>query len=202
MPELLLLVQPMLDTVHWKRVPHWLLEELRAGLESSVPSVRQVVLPEIPVPRQAFDPSRDQYVAHKILSTIKEKTDSLANSSLIPLDVLYHPRAKVIALIPADGYVRGMNFIFGLAEVGGRFGMVFLSRLAGSRSLFSERTLKEVLHELGHLIGLDHCSNPACVMSFSNTLADTDAKEAAFCDECLSKVFSWLRALPPIPQLP
>ncbi|RLG48932.1 MAG: pentalenene synthase [Thermoproteota archaeon] len=156
----------------------------------------------MPAPRRAFDPSRGQYAANEVLSVLKERTGSLADSSLVSPDVLYHPRAKVIALVPADGYVRGMNFIFGLAEVGGRFGLVFLSRLSGSRPLFSERTLKEVLHELGHLMGLDHCPNPRCVMSFSNTLADTDAKEAAFCGECLSKISSWLRALPPVPRLP
>ncbi|MEO0185151.1 MAG: matrixin family metalloprotease [candidate division WOR-3 bacterium] len=43
---------------------------------------------------------------------------------------------------------------------------------------------KEVVHEVGHLMGLDHCSIPTCVMHFSNTIEDTDKKNVCFCDKC------------------
>ncbi|GAJ15820.1 unnamed protein product, partial [marine sediment metagenome] len=47
---------------------------------------------------------------------------------------------------------------------------------------------KEVIHEIGHLLGLRHCSNPKCVMHFSNTLNDTENKDIIFCKECRREI--------------
>ena len=44
--------------------------------------------------------------------------------------------------------------------------------------------LKEMIHELGRVYGLDHCSYPKCIMYFSNSISDTDRKTAEFCDIC------------------
>jgi archaemetzincin len=49
---------------------------------------------------------------------------------------------------------------------------------------------KETLHELGHILGLEHCPNPRCVMSFSNSIYDVDRKEARFCEMCKKKLVS------------
>ena len=47
-----------------------------------------------------------------------------------------------------------------------------------------ERALKEAIHELGHTYGLGHCQDERCVMYFSNSLGDTDRKQALFCPLC------------------
>jgi archaemetzincin len=85
----------------------------------------------------------------------------------------------------------GLNFVFGQATVAGRDAFVALPRLRETsygrppnESLYRERVLKEVLHELGHTWGLGHCPDPRCVMYFSNMLADTDAKGLEFCPRC------------------
>ena len=57
-------------------------------------------------------------------------------------------------------------------------------RLAEDADLFRQRALKECVHELGLTWGLRHCRDPRCVMHFSNSLLDTDAKGAAFCSRC------------------
>jgi archaemetzincin len=36
---------------------------------------------------------------------------------------------------------------------------------------------------LGHTYGLQHCSDPKCVMYFSNTLGETDRKRDKFCPQ-------------------
>ncbi|MGB9842483.1 MAG: matrixin family metalloprotease, partial [Candidatus Bathyarchaeales archaeon] len=51
-------------------------------------------------------------------------------------------------------------------------------------TLFSARVLKEAVHELGHTLGLRHCSRGSCVMYFSNSIIDTDRKQSLFCDQC------------------
>jgi len=50
------------------------------------------------------------------------------------------------------------------------------------------RAVKEAVHELGHTFGLDHCSDPRCVMHFSNMLADTDRKGREFCPSCRARL--------------
>ncbi|MFW9888286.1 MAG: FAD-dependent oxidoreductase [Candidatus Thorarchaeota archaeon] len=60
-------------------------------------------------------------------------------------------------------------------------------RLGLTEELFFRRTEKEVFHELGHVLGLRHCSKH-CVMLFSNSLADTENKPGNYCTDCLQRL--------------
>ncbi|MFX1263344.1 MAG: archemetzincin, partial [Promethearchaeota archaeon] len=95
-----------------------------------------------------------------------------------------------LGLVDLDLFVPDLNFIFGTAQFGGN-AIVALPRLRQSfyglpddDSVFFQRTVKEVFHELGHVLGLRHCTNH-CVMQFSNSLSDTDRKPDSFCQRCL-----------------
>lgn len=99
---------------------------------------------------------------------------------------------KTVFIINGDAYVPGLNFVFGVAV--GDKALVFTERLRSrDPALFYLRILKEVAHELGHAFGLPHCPNPRCVMSFSNTLADTDYKGPGFCPKCADQLRKTLR---------
>ncbi|WP_243678357.1 hypothetical protein [Vulcanisaeta distributa] len=103
---------------------------------------------------------------------------------------------KIVLVINDDGYVEGgLNFVFGVAKIGGgALALVFTKRLrGGEQSLYHLRILKEVLHELGHSFGLDHCTDPKCVMYFSNTIEDTDRKGPGYCQRCMARLRSLLR---------
>jgi archaemetzincin len=97
----------------------------------------------------------------------------------------------ILGVTNVDLYVQGLNFVFGLADPPKRVAVISLARLypefygqPRNPRLFKERAIKEAVHEIGHLLGLDHCPDPACIMFFSNSLADTDRKGPGFCARC------------------
>jgi archaemetzincin len=97
----------------------------------------------------------------------------------------------VLGVTGVDLTAPGLNFVFGLADPRSRAAVISLARLypefygqPRDPRRFKARAVKEAVHELGHLLGLGHCPDPACVMSFSNSLADTDKKGPGFCAPC------------------
>ncbi len=132
-------------------------------------------------PAYAYDRRRGQYRVGEILLRLRR------------LDM---PQAhRLLGLVDEDCYTPGLNFVFGQAMAGGRDAVVALPRLRQEfyglpkdEVLFQERAIKEAVHELGHTYGLGHCSSSRCVMHFSNSLADTDIKGAAFCERCRAEL--------------
>ncbi|WP_338604818.1 archaemetzincin family Zn-dependent metalloprotease [Sulfolobus tengchongensis] len=131
------------------------------------------------LPISAFNWDRLQFDAEKALNFLKNLYDFNYDS--------------IVFIVDADGYVNSYNFVFGLTI--DKVAIVFTSRLREefynrkpNPTLFMERLIKEVTHEIGHTLGLSHCNNMGCVMNFSNTIEDVDKKEAYFCEKCKYKV--------------
>ena len=124
------------------------------------------------VPSAAYNPLRKQYDSKMILKSLTEKKSREFDYRLGLLDV--------------DIFAPGMNFIFGLADPRKKTCLVSIRRLAGKA--ISERIAKEIVHEIGHLLGLDHCRDVHCVMYFSNTIVDTDHKDKKLCENCRREV--------------
>ncbi|MBB4634110.1 archaemetzincin [Longimicrobium terrae] len=87
-----------------------------------------------------------------------------------------------------------VGLVFGEAEVGGCCAAIGLEPLrqgsGADPDVLRGRLLTEALHELAHVAGADHCGRPSCVMYASFDIADTDRKEAGFCDDCRA-VLKW-----------
>ena len=150
----------------------YLVDGLKKGLAAEVTQVEKVT-----VPSGAYDPRRRQYRAEAFL----------------PLLTPYRTGDKrlVLGVTGVDLFVPELNFVFGLADSLHKWAIISTARLQpefyglpSNPQLIKKRALKEAIHELGHLLGLGHCPNPACVMFFSNSLGDTDRKGPSFCPEC------------------
>ena len=80
---------------------------------------------------------------------------------------------------------------FGRARQFGKAALISLARLAPDfygfppdERLARRRAEAEVLHEVGHLLGLGHCRVPSCVMRFAGTVDAIDLRGEQFCSGC------------------
>ena len=124
----------------------------------------------------AYNKDRKQYLSTAIIKNLPRPND------VTP---------KTLAVIDKDLYVPELHFVFGEAYLLKGTCIISVTRLRQSyygltdnNDLFLKRTLKEAVHEIGHLFNIGHCPNPLCVMHFSNSLPDTDRKDFHFCDNC------------------
>jgi archaemetzincin len=136
----------------------------------------------MPIPEEALNNARQQYRSDIILSRVHSYAEKDKALDL------------VLGIVDVDIFVPELNFVFGEAECPGKAALISLWRLkpefyskASNMELFLERTTKEAVHELGHSLGLRHCSNPFCVMYFSNSIFETDRKQSLFCTKCYLK---------------
>ena len=130
-------------------------------------------------PVSAYNPLRGQYMAFKLLEFLKQ-------GQVVP------GTFRHLGIFDLDLCTPVLQYVFGLARMGGRECLVSTHRLkpelqgrGPDPALFERRVLKEVLHELGHTFGIKHCREEDCIMSVAHGVAQVDRRRAGYCPACL-----------------
>ncbi|MFT5431510.1 MAG: putative Zn-dependent protease [Myxococcota bacterium] len=98
--------------------------------------------------------------------------------------------------------IQNGNFVFGQASLTGRVDVFSFARLdptfegkPASRRLLMRRSLAILVHEVGHMFGITHCTHYSCTMNGSNSLDESDRQPLRLCPVCLRKV-QWATKAP------
>jgi len=126
-----------------------------------------------------YNPGRRQYDGNRLLHDL-------------PLCTAGEYR-KLLGLFTVDLFIPILTYIFGQAMLNHQAAIVSVYRLRNElygmkqdEDLLISRTVKEVIHELGHTFGLIHCHVPTCVMRSSTYVEDIDQKSSNLCARCRS----------------
>ncbi|MFX1485674.1 MAG: archaemetzincin family Zn-dependent metalloprotease [Promethearchaeota archaeon] len=145
--------------------------------EAFTPLECEILEDTLPVPLETYSPSRSQFNSTPILRYLSRYVN--------------RRRDMVLGITEIDLFASSLNFIFGLASYTSKTSIISLHRLrpefyyqSSDPELLGERAIKEAVHELGHVLGANHCPDPKCVMHFSNDITMTDEKEHKFCPQC------------------
>jgi archaemetzincin len=97
-------------------------------------------------------------------------------------------------LYPEDSW----NFVFGQASLRDRVGVYSFARYHpgfygeaktdSDKELMLKRSLGVLVHETGHMFGIEHCIYFQCVMNGSNHLEESDSRDLYLCPVCLRKL--------------
>ncbi len=167
-------------------VPQGILDKVRSDLESNL-NIKCRIMPRLQIPEGSFNRWRKQYNAETILNMLSEKSAVKFIDKNIP----------TLLITDVDLYYGGLNFVFSLEYPAKSSAIVSITRMRpefyderANMNLLGERAVKEVMHEIGHHLGLGHCYNTWCVMCFSPSVNDIDIKQKYFCENCKIKLMT------------
>jgi len=162
-------------------VPSETIREACIGLRS-VYNCDVTVREEQSIPDSTYDSNREQYRAYDLLESVRRIGTGNKRLGVLQKDIYYCRRNYVFGLATLSGVSCVLStYRLQLAADGGS-----VDRLDGT--VFDDRVRTEVVHELGHTLGLGHCDNSRCAMSFSPTVREVDGKADDLCRVCRREI--------------
>lgn len=147
--------------IYWQKSCTNLLPTVCIAIRQNFPQVTPVLERELVPSLTCYDSERFQYDAVELLQTLPPTHLAL----YVLGDDLYHP---------------GYRFLYGA-------GMAGKAVVSKHRPATLEGFCKEVCHELGHALGLEHCGQH-CLMQTSVSEIQLENKGQHFCPACQKKL--------------
>jgi archaemetzincin len=162
-------------------------EELVAAVEASLRATYQVEVRRhaaVPLPKDAWYAPRKRYRADVLLEHLGALVaDMPAGTRALGLTSVDISTAK-------DGFKDWG--VFGLGELGGTAAVVSgfrLWRKTKDKQKIEWRVTNTAVHEVGHVLGLDHCDEPRCVMlDAQGGITNTDESSGGPGPSCAAKL--------------
>jgi archaemetzincin len=151
-------------------------------------NVQVKVLPRVDLPEHAYYQPRRRYRADKLLPFLLEK---------LPIEGDLILGLTGVDISATKGNIDDWG-ILGLARRGGKECVVSTFRCQGARNAAYARILlaKVAVHEVGHTLGLAHCTTRGCLMEDAGGVARTYDREFDICARCRGTLKAGGYALP------
>lgn len=163
-----------------------ILTVLCSQLENTI-KTKSRLLNRIEIPAHSHNHWRKQYNAEIIMDMV----------SNIPEVKFIDKEVPTLMVTNEDLYYKALNFVFALENPEKSLCIASTARLrpefydeTPDENLVIRRLIKEAIHSIGHLKGLDHCGNKKCVMAYSPSVGDIDVKDKNFCDACKLRIMT------------
>ena len=128
------------------------------------------------LPGGAYDPDRGQYDAKALCLHLRRQVDERA--------------LAVVGVTSRDLFYHGSAFVVGIGSIVERVAVFSTRRLPeGAKGI---ALYKVAAHEVGHALGMTHCSRGRCVMNRCDDVRMIEATPLHLCPECLHKLH-WRR---------
>ena len=151
--------------------------------------VKTLRLPETAIPRSMFRADRGQWDADRLLELL--------------FDMLPDNCQRIIGVLATDMFAAGRTFVFGYGHL--RDGMAVYSTARFCEEWYGRpadlakqqsRSLRCIVHELGHTFGNPHCEACDCIMRAVSGLEALDALSETYCTSCAARVAKALQLKP------
>ena len=159
-------------------------------------NARVLILRPVEVPRSFYFQNNnylggDGYSADSLVQFLyRFSNDSIIKVVGITHANIFIPKKRLVQTNKERLVLNEPHIIFGLGDVGGNASVVSDSKLQSvDKGLFENRLKKVILHELGHNLGLTHCTVDSCLMSETNgDIAKLNKTGGDYCKKCRRKL--------------
>ena len=170
----------LIDLIPLGRIDQLAVSIIAANLQAILGLNSNVSAP-MPDPEYALLPQRQQFDALKIIKELSRER---------------HGAPFKLGVTALDICTPILTFVYGESQLGGKIALISLNRLqGGSPESAYERAAKIGVHEVGHILGLEHCWEVRCLMHFSRNLDQLDSLPLQFCSACEFETTRRIRAL-------
>lgn len=152
----------------------------------------------IELPQSAYFPDRKRYRAEKLIAFLRNQLpkegDYILGLTAVDISTT---NGKI-----SDWGVMGLAGDIGNGEKAAIFSIFRCKKKGATPLLARQRVAKTAVHELGHVLGLEHCNTFGCLMQDAKAKVSTSDQEYDLCPLCRKQLQDSGILLPSHPKFP